>query len=450
MNLYIGIDIGKEFNYASFLNEKGVEIDKRFKFKNNYLGFLKLKDNIDKLTYDYNFKYDDILIGFESTGHYWINIDWFITEKLNIKTVMVRNDAVRHTRALNSQGKGKNDSLDSRTIAECLKNGYYFDVQGRKEDYIVLRRLTRERSELEKEIARYKNRFRAWLDVNNPIFLENFSNVFSAGALALLKVYPSPLDIIKDSYLVVREKLREVGYSRTNKTLKIYYEEVETYKNIINGISYADILEISEYIEALEMYMKKKENLDERIEALMNFLEGKVYTSLSEIKGMPKAQVASLIAEIGNINNFKSAIHLISYAGLNLQGEGSGKNKGHSWISKTGNRKIRKELYVITFNLVRHNDYFRGLYCYYKSYKRPNEKSSKEMLIALMCKLLRVVYGMLKYNVEFNLNEMLKNYDFRNINKEKFIDEFLGNSEKKQKIIPQEIEDIFLNNRKSN
>ena len=450
MNLYIGVDVGKEFNYASFLNEKGLEIDKRFKFKNNYLGFLKLKENIDKLTYDYNLKYDDILVGFESTGHYWINIDWFLTEKLNIKTVMVRNDAVRHTRALNSQGKGKNDSLDSRTIAECLKNGYYFDVQGRKEDYIVLRRLTRERSELEKEIARYKNRFRAWLDVNNPIFLENFSNVFSAGALALLKVYPSPLDIIKDSYLEVREKLREVGYSRTNKTLKIYYEEVETYKNIINGISYADRLEISEYIEALEMYIKKKENLDERIEVLMNFLEGKVYTSLSEIKGMPKAQVASLIAEIGNINNFKSAIHLISYAGLNLQGEGSGKNKGHSWISKTGNRKIRKELYVITFNLVRHNDYFRGLYCYYKSYKRPNEKSSKEMLIALMCKLLRVVYGMLKYNVEFNLNEMLKNYDFRNINKEKFIDEFLGNSEKKQKIIPQEIEDIFLNNRKSN
>ncbi|MDC4244078.1 IS110 family transposase [Clostridium perfringens] len=450
MNLYIGVDIGKELNYASFLNEKGVEIDKRFKFKNNYLGFLKLKDNIDKLTYDYNLRYDDILVGFESTGHYWINVDWFLTEKLNIKTVMVRNDAVRHTRALNSQGKGKNDSLDSRTIAECLKNGYYFDVQGRKEDYIVLRRLTRERSELEKEIARYKNRFRAWLDVNNPIFLENFSNVFSSGALALLKVYPSPLDIIKDSYLEVREKLREVGYSRTNKTLKIYYEEVETYKNIINGISYADRLEISEYIEALEMYMKKKENLDERIEALMNFLEGKVYTSLSEIKGMPKAQVASLLAEIGNINNFKSAIHLISYAGLNLQGEGSGKNKGHSWISKTGNRKIRKELYVITFNLVRHNDYFRGLYCYYKSYKRPNEKSSKEMLIALMCKLLRVVYGMLKYNVEFNLNEMIKNYDFRNINKEKFIDEFLGNSEKKQKIIPQEIEEIFLNNKKSN
>lgn len=60
----------------------------------------------------------------------------------------------------------------------------------------------------------------------------------------------------------------------------------------------------------------------------MNFLEGKVYTSLSEVKGMPKAQVASLIAEIGNVNNFKSARHLISYAGLNVQGEGSGKNKG--------------------------------------------------------------------------------------------------------------------------
>lgn len=450
MKIFIGIDIGKEFNYASFLNAKGIEIDKRLKFKNNHLGFLSFKDNINKLTYDCDFTYDDVLIGFESTGHYWINIDWFITEKLNIKTVMVRNDAVRHTRALNSQGKGKNDSLDSRTIAECLKNGYYFDVQGRKEDYIVLRRLTRERSELEKEIARYKNRFRAWLDVNNQIFLENFSNVFSAGALALLKVYPSPLDIIQDSYLDIREKLKEVGYNKINNTFKIYCEEVKTYKNIINGITYADRLEISEYIEALEMYTKKKESLDEKIESLMKYLEGKVYDSLSKIKGMPKAQVSSLIAEIGNINNFKSARHLISYAGLNIQGEGSGKNKGHAWISKTGNRKIRKELYVITFNLVRHNDYFRALYCYYKSYKRANEKSSKEMLIALMCKLLRVIYGMLKYNVEFDLNEMLKNYDFRNINKEKFIDEFLGNSEKKQKIISLEIENIFLNNKKSN
>lgn len=62
-----------------------------------------------------------------------------------------------------------------------------------------------------------------------------------------------------------------------------------------------------------------------------------------------------------------------------------------------------------------------------------NEKANKEMLIALMCKILRVIYGMLKYNIEFDLNEMLKNYDFRNINKEKFIDEFLGNSEKDKK-----------------
>ncbi|PWX39060.1 IS110 family transposase [Clostridium perfringens] len=450
MKIFIGIDIGKEVNVASFLNEKGVEIDKRFKFKNNHLGFLSFKDNIDKLKYDYNFQYDDVLIGFESTGHYWINADWFITEKLNIRTVMVRNDAVKHIRALNSQGKGKNDSLDSRTIAECLRNDYYFEVKGRKEDYIVFRRLTRERTEFEKEIARYKNRFRAWLDVNNQIFLEVFSNIFSTGALTLLKLYPSPLDIIQDSYLEVREKLREAGYNRSNNTFKMYYEEAKTHKNHINGISYADRLEIIDYIETLEIYMKKKESLDEKIETLIKILEGKIFTSLSEIKGMPVAQVASLLAEIGNVDNFKSARHLLSYAGLNVQGEGSGKNKGYSWISKTGNRKIRKELYVITFNLVRHNDYFRGLYCYYKSYKRANEKSNKEMLIALSCKILRIIYGMLKYNKEFDLNEMIKNYDFRNINKEKFIDEFLGNSEKRQKIIPQEIEEIFLNNRKSN
>ncbi|SQC85023.1 Uncharacterised protein [Clostridium perfringens] len=52
-------------------------------------------------------------------------------------------------------------------------------------------------------------------------------NLFSTGAFSLLKVYPSPLDIIQDSYLEVKEKLREVGYNRTNQTFKIYYEEAK-------------------------------------------------------------------------------------------------------------------------------------------------------------------------------------------------------------------------------
>lgn len=134
MKIYIGIDIGKEFNYASFLNDDCKEIDKRLKFKNNFIGFLTLKDNIDKLAYDFNFEYKDILFGFESTGHYWINIDWFFTEKLRIRTVMVKNDAVKHTRALNSAGKWKNDLLDSKTISQCLKNGYYFEIKDRKDD----------------------------------------------------------------------------------------------------------------------------------------------------------------------------------------------------------------------------------------------------------------------------------------------------------------------------
>ena len=64
------------------------------------------------------------------------------------------------------------------------------------------------------------------------------------------------------------------------------------------------------------------------------------------------------------------------------------------------------------------------------------------MLVAVACKLLRVLYGMLKHNKDFDPDELLRHFDFRDCNKEKFIKEYIG--DKKKLAIPkEELEALF-------
>ena len=64
------------------------------------------------------------------------------------------------------------------------------------------------------------------------------------------------------------------------------------------------------------------------------------------------------------------------------------------------------------------------------------------MLVAVACKLLRAIYGMLKYNTKFDINMVLKSFDFSKCNKEKFIEEY--NRGRNFKITDEEIKELFV------
>ena len=66
MNLYVGIDIGKFFHIACFLDEGGNQIE-LFKFGNTHQGFSEL----EKLIKGFSTPDDELILGMEATGHYW-------------------------------------------------------------------------------------------------------------------------------------------------------------------------------------------------------------------------------------------------------------------------------------------------------------------------------------------------------------------------------------------
>ena len=54
------------------------------------------------------------------------------------------------------------------------------------------------------------------------------------------------------------------------------------------------------------------------------------------------------------------------------------------------------------------------------------------MQIAVMCKFVRVMYGMLKHNTNFDYKEMLKGYYFGDCNMKVFKEEFEGEKRTKK------------------
>lgn len=441
--MFLGIDIGKELNWVSFLSDmKKEEIRKRLKVSNDIYGFYKLLDVIEVYRESENISFEDFLIGIESTGHYWQNLYTFFTKR-NMDVVMVKNRLVKLKREAKYSQKGKNDSIDCHCIGLLLKDEDYFEIRESDKNYASLKRLTRCKEDYTKNNTQTKNRLRSWLDVNNPVYLKVFRNITCKTGRAILRLYPSPRDVIDKSIEEIKEELRK---DERNKS--IVYRQVNEYLILAKDL-YKDTIEINiGDREEIKIYLSQYELLENSLKEIKKSIKKLaketilIYDEVIKIKGLGDDEVISLIAEIGHIENFQSARLLQGYFGLGIMGKSSGKEVKPPKITKAGSKRARRMLYHMAMNLVSKNSDWRKVYCYYKSYNRNNPNTKKEMIVAVACKLLRVLHGMLKYNESFDRERLIKSFDFTKCNKEKFITEYLGDKGSWQ-ITEEELQELF-------
>ncbi|MGB9796905.1 transposase [Fervidobacterium gondwanense] len=77
----------------------------------------------------------------------------------------------------------------------------------------------------------------------------------------------------------------------------------------------------------------------------------------------------------------------------------SGKSKIESHISKRDNAHLRRIIWLMSVNVVIHNEYFRE----YFERKRVQGKPYKKAIMSVAHKLLRTMYAMLKKREKFNV-----------------------------------------------
>lgn len=116
------------------------------------------------------------------------------------------------------------------------------------------------------------------------------------------------------------------------------------------------------------------------------------FNLLKSIKGIGDQTAFILLAEILDIRQFNSAKQLVAYAGLHPALKASGKRqRAYTPISKKGNAILRAGLYMAGICAKKHNLPVRAL----RERLEARGKAKKEVTVAAMAKLLRIVYGVL-------------------------------------------------------
>ena len=156
----------------------------------------------------------------------------------------------------------------------------------------------------------------------------------------------------------------------------------------------------------LETYESVRANLDaieERMKALCRKIPA--VEKAEKIKGVGIITIACFLAEIGDISRFDSPKQIQKLAGLALRESSSGKSKGRTIISKRGRPLLRKLLFQAALPLVAKNEEFAELHHYYTT-REKNPLKKKQSIIAVCCKLIRILFVVLKNNVDYSPSKM--------------------------------------------
>jgi len=119
---------------------------------------------------------------------------------------------------------------------------------------------------------------------------------------------------------------------------------------------------------------------------------------LESIPGIGKRTATRLLAEIENISHYKSARQVAAYAGLTPRNNHSGTLRGPTRLSKTGNARVRKALFLPAMVAKRHNPVVRS-FCQRLA---QHGKNKMQLIGAAMRKLIHIAFGVLKSGKVFD------------------------------------------------
>ncbi len=143
------------------------------------------------------------------------------------------------------------------------------------------------------------------------------------------------------------------------------------------------------YEAQLKIIEKELKKLVESDKELYSKIE-----KIKTVKGLGFITIVKVLSEVNGFLLFKNIRQLVSYAGLDIVKNESGKHEGKTRISKKGNPHLRTALYMPAMTAIRCNKNLKAFY------ERINEgrKIKKQGLIAVMRKLLILIYTLWKKN----------------------------------------------------
>lgn len=122
----------------------------------------------------------------------------------------------------------------------------------------------------------------------------------------------------------------------------------------------------------------------------------------THLKGVGLQTVITVISETNKFTDIRNRRQLTSYAGFDIVENQSGKRTGKTRISKKGNSIIRKALYLPAITSIRFDKKMYDLY--HRVCERHGWVSKRIGIVAVMRKLLHIIYALWKNGEEYDPN----------------------------------------------
>lgn len=382
--IYAGVDIAKVDHVIGAVDETGAEVARPMGFKNSEAGFERCVAWLESVAESE----DDVFVGMEATGHYWMACFAYLTNK-GYRVCVVNPMQVHAMRKLKSLSGVKNDRIDSWLIAETLRQGNYDETRLATDEVQALKQLTRYHQGLKQELATVKTQAICVLDSYFPEYAGLFSDIFGAASLKVLAECPTPAEVDRRRASTIAKLISGGSRGRLGAGKAAQIKAAAKSSIGIKLGEDAASFQLKTMVSQVEFLNQTIAKVEKETAALL----AKVEPNITTIPGVSTATGAQIVAEIGDVKRFRNAASIVKYAGLNSGVDESGQFSAKGVpITKHGSPYLRRSLWLAANRARQHDDRLRGFY----EKKRREGKPHRVAVTAVARKLCHIVYAVMR------------------------------------------------------
>lgn len=397
----IGVDVAANFSVATVLKPNGDIFKKNFRFIHTLDGFESFLQLIYKTEEEFNSKPK---VFCESTGIYHLTLLHFLIDRqIDIRVI---NPLITNSNKNFNIRKVKNDKLDSFSIARLCKFNDVKTSTFTSKEFLHLKFLVREYYNLCDLKANAKKAFSNALYIHYPGFQNVFSDLTGKTPLAFITLYPTPSALLNASSdhvltFLIKSSRRGLKWAKTKYDLLVSTAS----SALVLGIN-PDLFthKVNRFIDTYIFYSNQCNALINEIKSYINmssFADEFNFNLnlLSSFKGTGFITSVTLLTEMGQINNFTKSNQLVAFFGVDPSVNESGNFKGNkNKMSKRGTALGRRALYSLALASIRKtkNGLPMNSVLYDMYHTKLKGKKKKVRLVAIMNKLLRYIFSVLK------------------------------------------------------
>ena len=339
-----------------------------------------------------------VVCAFEATGNYHRPIAWRLAEA-GFEVRLVSSLALARTREALHNSWDKNDPKDAQVILHMLR------IQATQLYHDPLRAGINDVQELSKTheaIARAKTEIQHrilthYLPLYFPEIDRFRGNSRSDWFFAFLDAFPTPASItaltkeefVKAAWDVVGRKV-----SKTQILMDIY-ETARTSIGLPLPLDAPAIRMFRMVIAEARSLIRQRNEIETQADELLRHSQD--YQLLRQIPGIGPINALTIIAEAGDLRRFRHHRQFLKFCGLDLSTQQSGQYRGQTRLSKFGNARLRRTLWIAGQVAIRQRENgFRHKFERYIARDRDNPDLRRKAMTAITAKMARVVHAVVK------------------------------------------------------